>query len=478
MDLSLNDLPLRRLCFSQASLREGIKRQIIAEVASDLSNLSTPSGKKDLVKLANNLVPFLNDPTFSSIWVALFDRLSSFAIDEEITSVFNSANQKQAELFEEKNNKTIPVSVLHRLWLAHLPCLEFTILTIIKHISTSKYCFPARIRDVLNKSFIAEVSSREPLIYQTVYRMISSISLQSDYPDILVDLLAMFCRASRQRAVGTPYQDQVHILRRPGKSAVFKSLLSTTPQSSSQPSVCHCLYELQKEWTKLMEHPEVLDDRHVQNTPPHNATVSEKCDFHDDLIDLTIEYREWVSAALDNVLICEQKYIKSCLWLILLHNKVKFNAPPYIEMEQTLLKYVYNLRSLIQVHCISMEQQKVIIAPVKTNQLSGCSHNVHDEFLGVVTVQIFVMFLFHSTSGFSAGWQICLSVRQLEMVTKYLIYHYQNLEVNPNLWKDTKRKAFRVFLNDLISRLNSEETVISAHFKSPQDEMYKILATL
>ncbi|KAH9495164.1 hypothetical protein Btru_018540 [Bulinus truncatus] len=414
-----NDFILSNLCLPHSVLQEGMIKQILSDVAVKIQ-LSAPCSEEDkFIQLAINLVPYICDPEFSSLWLSLLPTLSTISDKEALNFVYNQINLKQAELFP---CSSLPSQFLHCLWLSHLPSLEFSVLMTLQKISEAP-CFPNYMLEMLAKSYLSEVASKEPLIFQTIFNMLNSLLEQSDYSATLVEFLALFCQATQRTVLNVPL-----ITMKPKSMKSLQSMLNFSPDDLSPTLIGKTL-------SKLYDTFVMCRDKHSGNL---NI-------FNEDFWSLTVEYRHWILAALNSILHCDLKDIQVCLWLLLAHNRINQTMSEYTAVERQQLLHVHHIRSILH---SSLTPDDIHGLKKYFNQLLVNKSSLKPEIVEQLILQILVVFIFHSKSGFRFGQEFITSQSnaQAEAAIKHLIYYHQLMPDLHTRWDSEKRTLFQKFI--------------------------------
>uniref|UniRef100_A0A0B7B9E7 Uncharacterized protein n=1 Tax=Arion vulgaris TaxID=1028688 RepID=A0A0B7B9E7_9EUPU len=156
LKMSEPDYLLQSFGICAYSLKNGLSTQMIKDAALKINKLSQSGGSKTwLIDISNQLLPVIEDDKFSPIWLVLLEGLSGLCHQEEVQNVYSQINKKHAKVFV---NGSLPKEILHKLWLSHLPCLEFAVVSVVEHVCANQDLPDVNIiHDTLIKSCVVRV---------------------------------------------------------------------------------------------------------------------------------------------------------------------------------------------------------------------------------------------------------------------------------------------------------------------------------
>ncbi|KAI8773235.1 Fanconi anemia group C protein [Biomphalaria glabrata] len=424
---------LQSLGMSHFVLQEEMISKVLIDAASKILKQPGYANDQKLIAMAAKLIPHLCEPHFSEVWLALLQRLSNMPENDELNYVYDEINKRQAELFPESS---LPVELLSCLWLTHLTSLESCVLMVVRKIS-EKFCFPNVMQRLLEKSCLVQVASKEPLIYQTVFHMLHSLLIQSNYPQNLLEFMALFCHTSRSSGNNEDTESQLTILR-PQNFVSVKSLFTCFNKNSSPKTIGKVV-------AKIHEAFILCRNEHAKS----NESLESQNMVCEELWSLTMEFRDCVLAAINCLFHCDLQDLQPCLWILLMHRRITETMSQYTITEKKLTEYIHLLRTI---HNAPQSLHDMKTFSRFWNNLLLFDIAERSSFQQLI-VQILVGFFFQSSSGFRLGQEFIAQQpnAQVECITIQVIQYCQQTSVDVSLWSRDRKSLFKTFLMDSIS---------------------------
>ncbi|BFZ16825.1 hypothetical protein BsWGS_19864 [Bradybaena similaris] len=440
------DLLLLSFGISAHILHDGITAEIIKQIAVKIKELSQLGDVPSLIVVTNKLLAEIEDAKYSPIWVVLLDGLSHFSHQENVQAIYHQLVERQTKTF---SSGSLPVDILYKLWLSHLPSLEAAVMALVEHICSDEHLpHTAMIQESLVKSFLVEIASSELVIYQTVYRMLMSLIISSDFAVVLIEITANFCWMVRHRKTKLSFQKQLwntQSLQRSTRriESLFKS--SCDPQTIPSTSVAKTLCEIHRLWTndgqKATELPESSKSLIVASEDAMDQKFEE-------LWCLTVEYRNWITAALNVVLSCDEHPLEDALTSFVKelrgHLHISFQHSEQTSWVKELAGTCLTLESKIPQMVEEKEKQQRVIVSSR-----------------YVVNQILMAFFFQADNAFTAGDDLLMFVtssKDVYVQVRCLIYHYYLLNVTTKRWSSAKCDCFLSLVTGLQLSLEKENT--------------------